>query len=61
MGGKGEGFQEHVQRAHGQNQRWVESRVGRGHGCGGGQWGRKWRQLYFNDNKKFRIKKEYTN
>ena len=38
MGGKGEGFQEHVQRAHGQNQRRVESRVGSGDGWGSRDW-----------------------
>ena len=32
---RGKGFQEHVQRTHGQNQRQVGSRVGSGDGSGG--------------------------
>ena len=34
----GKGFQEHVWRTHGQNQRGVGSRVGSGDGWGQGEW-----------------------
>ena len=37
-GNRGKGFQEHVQRTHGQNQRGVGSRVRSGDGRGGGEW-----------------------
>ena len=37
---RGKGFQEHVQRTHGQNQRGVGSRVGSGNGWGRGVWWR---------------------
>ena len=36
---RGKGFQEHVERTHGQNQRGVGSREGSGDGWGGGMMG----------------------
>ena len=56
-GEKGKGFQEHLQRRHGQNQKGVGSRMGGGDGWSwGGMVRGKWRQLYLNNNKKLKKK-----
>ena len=56
---EGKGYQEQLQRTHGQNQGGMESEEGRGNGWGGGvSGGGKCRQLYLNNNKTIIVDKK---